>query len=353
MSSNAAPQPNHGRRADSVSRKKVNWLWGNRVPEGMLTLIAGRPGQGKSLLMVLLAAELNKQSDVIFSNREDPIAQVVRPRLEAAGAKLNRVHFFEHTTLPDDLELLEAFVREVKAKAIILDPIAAHLTPSMYNDQDVRKALTPVSKMLERTGCSMIAASHTVKYVGPKAHPLTAIGGSGGGLVGAARALYLFGIDPADKDQRALVPVKFNLGPMPKAMTFELDEIEFLDEKDRLETVAGRLIVVSDNENIAPLSVLSHDGGSQTGGKTAEKREAAAEWLTNYLSLGKRPVNDIREDAIQVGVSWATIRRAANDIEVEINRVGFGKGSQSFWALPDGHPGLLIDLDEEAEVDAE
>ena len=347
MSSTASPQPDPGKRADQVARKWVEWLWEQRVPKGMFSLVVGKPGQGKSLWAAYLAAELSKTGDVIFSNREDPLAQVIRPRLEAAGARLNRVHFFEKTTLPEDLEVLEAMIRTVKAKAVILDPIAAHLTPSMFNDQDVRKALTPVAKMAERTGCAVIGVSHTVKYISLKAHPLTAVGGSGGGLTGAARAIFAFGVDPADKDQRALVPLKFNLGPMPLSMTFELDEIEFLDDKDRLEAVAGRLVKVSDSEVINAMAVLAGIGGDGSGGKTAEKREAAAEWLTNYLSLGRRPVNDIKEDAIQVGnISWGTLRRAAQDIEIEISRVGFGTGSQSYWGLPDGHPGLIaVDVD--------
>src|SRR5262249_24383245 len=146
------------------------------------------------------------------------------------------------------------------------------------------------AEMAERTGCSIVMISHTVKYVSSKAHALTAIGGAGGGRTGAARAVFLFGVDPADTTQRALVPVKFNIGRKPLAITFELDEIEFYDDRDRLESVAGRLIVVSDKETINPLAVLTDPDGARVTGPGAEKREAAAEWLTNYLSLGDRPV---------------------------------------------------------------
>jgi hypothetical protein len=338
------PEPSKHLSASKVKRKKVTWLWQERIPEGMLSLIAGRPGQGKSLLAAYLAADITKNGgDVIFSNREDPLPQVVRPRLEAAGARLNRVHFFGFT-LPDDLVALEGVINTTKAKAVIIDPVAAHLTPSMYNDQDVRTALSPVAEMAVRTNCAIIMITHTVKYVSQKAHPLTAIGGSGGGLTGAARAIFLFGIDPADKDQRALVPVKNNLGPEPMAITFEMDEIDFQDADGNLEATAGRLVFVSDQEKINPLRVLA--GDPEVGSsKSAERREAAAEWLTIYLSLGKRPVNELKEDAIQLGMSWSTIRRASEDVGVENFRVGGGKGSYSVWQLPDGHPALVSDDD--------
>ena len=184
--------------------------------------------------------------------------------------------------------------------------------------------------------------THTVKYVSRNAHPLTAIGGSGGGLTGAARAIYLFGVDPADAHQRAMVPVKFNLGPSPMSVTFEMDEIEWRDDDDRLLGTAGKLLLASDDERINPLAVMAADAGHGTGSKTAEKREAAAEWLTNYLALGERPVNELKEDLIQAGMSWGTLRRAAEqDVEVVRRREGFGRGSKVFWALPDGHPALV------------
>ena len=326
--------------ADSVQRRRVEWLWRNRFPKGMLSLVAGRPGQGKSLFAAMLAAEVSRSGNVIFSNREDPVAQVVRPRLEAAGAKLNRIHFFS-PTLPDDMEALEGLIRTTKAKLVILDPAASHLRPSMFNDQEVRRALSPAAEMAERTGCAIVMISHTVKYVSSRSHPLTAIGGSGGGMTGAARAIFLLGVDPADSTQRALVPVKFNIGPKPLGITFELDEVEFLDDKDRPEVTAGRLIVVSDSENINPLSVLFDPDTARTMGPGAEKREMAAEWLTNYLSLGPQAANDIREDAIQAGLSWSTLRRSAEDIEVERFKEKKENG-RWMWHLPDGHPALLI-----------
>jgi len=286
----------------------------------------------------MLAAEASKTGAVIFSNREDPIAQVVRPRLEAAGANLSRVHFFS-PSLPEDIPALERNIKATKAKLVILDPAASHLSVSMFNDQDVRKALSPLAEMAERTGCAIVMITHTVKYVSARAHALTAIGGSGGGMTGAARAIFLFGVDPADSTQRALVPVKFNIGPKPMAMTFELDEIEFYDDRDRIECVAGRLIVVSDSEQINPLSVLLDPDTAHVTGPGAEKREAACAWLTTYLSLGDRPVNEIKEDAIQQSISWSTLRRAAEDAEIEKYKERVENG-RWMWRLPDGHPAL-------------
>src|SRR5262245_25223317 len=101
-------------RADKVEASSIEWLdeeeLGQRIPLGMLTLVAGRPGQGKSIWTADLAARISRTGKgVIFSNLEDPLGPVVKPRLEAAGAVLDRIHFW-NPTLPRDTETLETMI---------------------------------------------------------------------------------------------------------------------------------------------------------------------------------------------------------------------------------------------------
>ena len=60
------------------------------IPRGMITVVSGRPGDGKSIWAALLAAHVSQTEAVIFSNHEDHHGVVVRPRLEAAGAVMTR-----------------------------------------------------------------------------------------------------------------------------------------------------------------------------------------------------------------------------------------------------------------------
>jgi hypothetical protein len=72
-------------RADRVELEATDWLIPNRVPFGMLTLLAGKPKAGKSLCTAWLAAEATRQGHrVIFSNQEDHISQTLVPRLAFA-----------------------------------------------------------------------------------------------------------------------------------------------------------------------------------------------------------------------------------------------------------------------------
>lgn len=90
----------------SVRAERVRWLWRGRIPRGKVSLIDGDPGLGKSTLMLDLAARVSTASplpdgdrpefpaDVVVLSAEDGIADVIRPRSEAAGADLQRVHVF-------------------------------------------------------------------------------------------------------------------------------------------------------------------------------------------------------------------------------------------------------------------
>jgi predicted ATP-dependent serine protease len=44
---------------DNVKQTEIDWLWPGRVPMGMLTLIAGDPGVGKSFLTLYMAATVS------------------------------------------------------------------------------------------------------------------------------------------------------------------------------------------------------------------------------------------------------------------------------------------------------
>src|SRR5207245_9386995 len=77
-------------------------------------------------------------ANVVICTLEDGYADTVRPRLEAAGADLTRIHFFDRVKLegqdfsrtpvfPDDLRYLEAAITQTGARFVIVDPLFAYL----------------------------------------------------------------------------------------------------------------------------------------------------------------------------------------------------------------------------------
>src|ERR1051326_241339 len=99
------------------------------IPYACIALLEGDPGEGKSLILADLAARVTRGgrmpdgtaghftgrgSNVLILSSEDSAEEVLRPRLQAAGADLDRVLRLRHKApvLPDEIETLEHYIRE-------------------------------------------------------------------------------------------------------------------------------------------------------------------------------------------------------------------------------------------------
>lgn len=93
-------------RGDAVKLEPVRWAWRGFLPLGMLTILGGAPGCGKTTIALGFAAVLTRggawpdgsrctqPGDVLIWSGEDAAA-VTAARLRAAGADMTRVHFVE------------------------------------------------------------------------------------------------------------------------------------------------------------------------------------------------------------------------------------------------------------------
>jgi RecA-family ATPase len=90
------------RLAEWIVIEPVEWLVPGWIPLGVLTVLDGDPGLGKSTLLIDIAARVtshgmlfnNQQGPigtVILMSAEDPAENTIRPRLEAAGAYVERI----------------------------------------------------------------------------------------------------------------------------------------------------------------------------------------------------------------------------------------------------------------------
>ena len=164
--------------ADSVRIAEVEtltteWLWPSYLPAGAIAVIDGDPGLGKSQLTVDLAARLSRgdamppasapdgtytPAATLIVNGEDDPARTLRPRLDAAGAVVERVYLLRSMTLvdgadqravmlPRDLPEIHELIVSRGIRLAVFDPFVAFLdsTLSMNNDADVRRCLSEVA----------------------------------------------------------------------------------------------------------------------------------------------------------------------------------------------------------------
>lgn len=96
-------------RGDAVALEPVRWLWPGFLPAGMLTILGGSPGCGKTTIALSLAAIITRggawpdgtrcaqPGDVLVWSGEDGHS-VIAARLQAEGADMRRVHFIDGLT---------------------------------------------------------------------------------------------------------------------------------------------------------------------------------------------------------------------------------------------------------------
>lgn len=315
-------------RATDVEAENVTFLWNGRIPEGMISVVAGQPDKGKGLFAARVAADVSRAGGtVLYSAAEDSAGLMTRPRLEVAGADLDRVLLWEFQ-LPAHMSELAAIVMDEEVKLIVMDPFASHLSHGISRHSDnVRQVLGPLKDLCDATGVAILIVEHVNKRVPKNGHPLMAIGGTGSGLPAAARAAYVFGIHPEDDEQRVLCMAKFNIGPTPKPLAFTVDsdftehgvDAPFLEIEDELP-------------GFNAMRLFEEPGKEGANGRPPEKRAAASEWLTTRLMDGPALASLIIEDAKQVGMTGKTLRRAADDMEIVRNPPGGGRNCT--WDLP-------------------
>ena len=333
------------RAASGVAPRKVEWLWKDRIPKGFITIVAGKPDQGKGLFASHIAAEISRAGgNVLYSAAEDDASMMTRPRLEAAGADLDRV-FLWRFQVPLHMSELVNHVLDNEIRLVVMDPMAAHLSGGINrHSYKIRQVTQPISELAEVTKCAFVIIEHALKRVAANSDPLAAIGGSGSGLPAAARMAYIFGTDPDDIDRKVLACAKANLRDRPKALAFEVDTAE-------LDVVGEVASLVAEKEEVEfdARRLLAQKEGTGTPGRKPDKRADAAEWLTMYLVDKGAPVKsgDVMEDAKQHGPANKTVRRAADDMGVVRNPPGGGRSCA--WSLP-AEVKLALGLNDDKDV---
>lgn len=345
----ASGEPDDGNRftvqtiAD-VTPERVSWLWRGRLPVGKLVVFDGDPGVGKSTLALSFAATVtiggtwpdgtrcDYPGDVILLSAEDGLADTVRPRLDAAGADVTRVHAVQGVRVDKDgdalrmptladVSMLRRLVDETMARLVIVDVLMAYVPTGTdsHRDQDMRAVLARLSKLADDTGCTILLLRHLNKSGGS---PLYRGGGSIG-IVGAARVGMLAAPDPDDDSRRVLAMLKNNLSPAPESLKYQLVS----DGDSASEFGVARVQWCGTSEHDAR-ALLSEDG---TGGDTTT--DEAAAWLSDYLTQqGYCPSADAKRAGKRAGFSERTLQRAASKLKVVAESTGFPR--RTYWSLP-------------------
>lgn len=321
-------------KTSSIKTERVDWLINEWIPAGMLTLLAGREGIGKSTIACDWVAQFsNKGMKCAYLNSEDSRSFTVKPRLQAAGANLDNVYFIDvetetgsegHLRLPQDTRLLFEELVSNDVRFVVLDAAKSSMDPKLdgYKDDHVRQFLEPLAAAADRYNITIVGLAHFGKAEGKDTGRLML-----GSIAWSQIARSVLSA-AADEDGRLIVSnTKGNLArgivsreasivSRPVALDDgSLTELGAIEWGEFTDTAATELLDRRDDED-------------------QDDRTDAEVWLEDYLTdRGPTPRAEVIKAATKASVaSERTIKRAFKKMGGISTTAGFPRVAT--WSLP-------------------
>ncbi len=275
------PTPSLAITMSQVKPRPLEWLWRGWLALGKLAVVDADPEQGKSFVLLDLAARLSRGApmpdecetetgrngetekeenretetgrngeskaplfpvspirrfsvsgiDVTMLIAEDSLEDTVFPRLEAAGADLSRIHILK--SIPPPTRTLPhkggresrppRLPRDLQVVEQIIQQTNSRLLviePSLAHLD--RHCLHLLADLADRLRCTVVIQRYLNKLAGTRA---ICRGGGSMSVIGTARTALLIARDPREEAIRILASTKNNFGPRPPSLRFVLEPV--------------------------------------------------------------------------------------------------------------------------------
>ncbi len=322
----------------------VRWLWRGFLPAGMLTILGGSPGCGKTTIAMSLAAPATRggmwpdgsrcvsPGDVVVWSGEDPAA-VIAARLKAAGADMSRVHFVGGVSDGEgfdpgrDMQLLEATMAGLATpRLLILDPVVSAVAGDSHKSAEVRRSLQPVVDLAHRLGCAVVGITHFSKGTAGR-DPVERVTGSIAFAALARMVLVAAKVKPEPGDdgepRRLLMRAKSNVGPDEGGFAYALERVEVGPE------IEGQRVRWLEALEGSARDLLAEAEADSDG--VAQDSADVDGFLRGLLADGPASAKEVFKDADGAGYSRDQIKRASLRCGIEKRKDGMGGGWT--WAL--------------------
>jgi AAA domain len=301
----------------SLEVTAVKWIEKPFVARGELHILQGHGGTGKGALTCLWAAEASKRAEhVVMVIAEDDLNSQTKPRLIAAGADFDYVHVLrvkragveDALIIPDDLGYLETLVIDKTARLVTVDPLLSHITgkTDSYKDHEIKRVLTPLSKLAQRTNCTIVGVHHFKKD--------TSGGARHSGQASTAfstTARLVLSMAKTDYGLYVLEVSKSNIGPEGEGHNFRLEVVD----------------VPAADGDTAEVPLLARDGEASVSvdeilakPKRESKSSKARELILERLADGAQVESD--ELDAEIAQKTRLAARTVRDLRMELGNEG-------------------------------
>lgn len=317
---------------EDVVSKEVEWLWYPYIPYEKITIIEGDPGEGKTTLVLKLAAALSRglplpcdddkgyePIHIIYQTAEDGIEDTIKPRLEKAGADCSMIRVIDETdkelSMTDDR--LEQAIIETGARLIILDPIQAYIgaTVDMHRANEIRPVLKHLGIIAEKHNCAIILIGHMNKASGSKS---TYRGLGSIDIQATARSVLLVARLRDKPNIRIMAHDKSSLAPAGDAIGFEMTEDN------------GMVC-------IGPYDITIDELLSGNEGRGKKKLDIAENFIKEYFGINKViPSNEIMMEAAKRSIKRNTLLSAKKKLGITSGKEKAEDGTIYWtWVMPE------------------
>jgi len=321
---------------DQFEKRDKKWLVIGYIPEGCVTLLCSDGGIGKTTIWCDTLAALTtgrttifdkavempfrtgKVHTVMYFSKEDPTEEILKGKLEAAGADQTKIRCFGL----DDPRLnkiwygsllLEKLVEKYKPDIVVFDTLQAFLPEGvdMAKRKDMRDALDPLNALGAKYGTSFLMVMHTNKSANSGRQRMA----DSSDIWDLGRSALMAG---RTKDDAIcyLSHEKSNYGPLQKTILFSITEdgVEFKGTSNR-----------KDRDYVA-------DGVSVS--VPSPKLDEARDFILENVD-GSIEVCELEKMAKAAGIAADTLKNARailkKEKRIKVSPVGFGKDKK--WML--------------------
>ncbi|MGA3212548.1 MAG: AAA family ATPase [Terriglobales bacterium] len=296
--------------------KPIDWLWEPYLARGMLTMLSGAAGAGKTCIALDIAAAVTAgrrtpPGNVLYLTASDNPEYVLRPRFEACGGDAGRLHVVRDQLSGKDvlrkepqlaaIDSLQKLIEQSGAALVVVDPLHSYLDPVYARRPKIRAVLDRVSRLAEDMRCAFLLVRSQNRTATGRPVEFEAV-----------RSMLLAGDTTDDPARRAMIHLRSNCGVPGPTLAYAID--------------AGGALRWTGHSELSAWAILEPEPHPDV--KSA--LENAMEFLCGELRFGPKEARFIKREARRVLITEITLRRARERLGVK----AFQKGSDWLWQLP-------------------
>lgn len=328
-----------------------DWVWNyggkGRIQLGTLTMLAGRPGSGKSTASRWFSSQLTNGTldgiwkgqpvNVAYLAAEEQIDVLVKPSLRAVGADMSRIYCIgvemdgneaSLKSIQDEHALIEALVA-ANVRAVVIDPIMATIGSSadIYKNNEVRAHLEPYPRIAKAINGIVLGIAHLNKQAAKD----VVAGINGSSAFGEVpRAVFGFAKDDSsDEGDRIMSQSKNSAGAEDLALVYRIKTTTVHTERRGRVGEMAYFDIIGDSQ-VSVEDVMSAEIGQHS--KVSEVKI----WLQDTLEIGGPTLRqEVMRAGKAEGYSESSIKRAAAELRVQSYQGAAtpDKPRRALWAL--------------------